>query len=161
DRDAFRVLFESYHTKVYRYAFIRVGDPEAARDVTQEVFLAVWAGLARFSPEHEGSFPAWLFAVARNVVGTHHRKAHRIIPVPDEALPEGSIEFEGGLVARRVLLDALVRLSTDQREVLALRFLVGLPIRDVAYAMGRSDGAVTALQLRGLEKLRRFMEDSP
>src|SRR3989442_1097874 len=74
---------------------------------------------------------------------------------------DGYGEFEGGLVARRVLLDALVRLSTDQREVLALRFLVGLPIRDVAYAMGRSDGAVTALQLRGLEKLRRFMEDSP
>jgi len=161
DRDAFRTLFERHHARVYRYALLRVGDPEAARDVAQDVFLAVWNGLPHFEPEHSGSFPAWMFGIARNVVGTHHRKAHRVVPVPDDQLPEATVEFEGGLVTQRVLVDALAGLPVDQREVLVLRFLVGLPTSDVAAAMHRSDGAVTALQLRGLEKLRKRMGVRP
>ena len=127
--------------------------------MAQDVFLAVWAGLPTFTVEHVGSFPAWVFGIARNVVGTHHRRAHRAMPVPDDELPEGSVEFEGSLVTQRFLLDALSRLPDDQRDVLALRFLVGLPISDVAAAMGRSDGAVTALQLRALDRLRRHLGD--
>jgi RNA polymerase sigma-70 factor (ECF subfamily) len=138
-----------------------VGDPEAARDIAQDVFLAVWNGLPRFEPEHSGSFPAWLFGIARNVVGTHHRRAHRAIPVPDDQLPEATVEFEGALVTQRVLIDALAGLPDDQREVLVLRFLVGLPTSDVATTMHRSDGAVTALQLRALEKLRTRLEVQP
>ena len=162
DRDAFRALFERHHARVYRYALLRVGgDTEAARDVAQEVFTAVWGGLPGFAPEHTGSFPAWLFGIARNVVGTHHRKAHRSVPVPDDQLPEGAFEFEGDLVTQHLLVDALSGLSPDQREVLVLRFLVGLPTSEVASTMGRSDGAVTALQIRALGKLRRRLEVRP
>jgi RNA polymerase sigma-70 factor (ECF subfamily) len=158
DRDAFRALFERHHARVYRYALLRVGDAEAARDVAQEVFTAVWSGLPGFAPEHAGSFPAWLFGIARNVVGTHHRRTHRAVPVPDDDLPEGAVEFEGELVTRRLLIDALRALPVDQREVLVLRFLVGLPTSDVAGTMRRSEGAVTALQLRAMDKLRRRLE---
>jgi RNA polymerase sigma-70 factor (ECF subfamily) len=161
DRDAFRALFERHHARVYRYALLRVGDPEAARDIAQDVFAAVWSGLPRFAPEHTGSFPGWLFGIARNVVGTHHRKAHREVPVSDEQMPEGSVEFEGDLVTQRVLIDALSGLPHDQREVLVLRFLIGLSTNDVAATMRRSDGAVTALQIRALDKLRRRLEVRP
>jgi RNA polymerase sigma-70 factor, ECF subfamily len=160
DRDAFRLLFERHHARVHRYAVLRVGDPEAASDIVQEVFTAVWKGLPRFQPEHPGSFPAWMFGIARNIVGSYHRTAHRSVAVSDDLLPEGSVEFEGTLVTQRLVTEALEKLAADQRDVLALRFLVGLPISEVAAIMGRSDGAVTALQLRALEKLRRLMGDA-
>ena len=159
DRDAYRVLFEQHYPRVYRYALARCGDPDAARDISQDVFLAVWNGLPRFAPKHDGSFPAWLFKIAANTVGTYHRGAHRTIPVPDELLPDASVEFEGGLVTLRVLLDALALLPRDQGEVLTLRFLVGLPSAEVAEAMGRSVGAVTALQMRALAKIRSQLGD--
>ena len=79
----------------------------------------------------------------------------------DDQMPEGSVEFEGDLVTRRVLVDALSGLPHDQREVLVLRFLVGLSTNDVAETMRRSDGAVTALQIRALDKLRRRLEVRP
>jgi RNA polymerase sigma-70 factor, ECF subfamily len=159
DREAYRLLFEQHYPRVYRYALARCGDPDAARDISQDVFLAVWNGLPKFAPKHDGSFPAWLFKIAANTVGTYHRGAHRTIPVPDELLPDASVEFEGSLVTLRVLLDALAGLPQDQGEVLTLRFLVGLPTSEVAEIMGRSIGAVTALQMRALAKLRAQLGD--
>lgn len=157
DRDAYRMLFEQYYPRVYRYALARCGDPDAARDISQDVFLAAWNELPGFAPKHDGSFPAWLFKIAANTVGTYHRTSHRAVPVPDELLPDTSFEFEGGLVTLRVLLDALALLPPDQREVLTLRFLVGSPTSEVAETMGRSVGAVTALQMRALAKIRAHL----
>jgi RNA polymerase sigma-70 factor (ECF subfamily) len=154
DREAYRMLFEQHYPRVYRYALARCGDPDAARDISQDVFLAVWNGLPGFAPKHDGSFPAWVFKIAANMVGTYHRSAHRTVQVPKELLPDASFEFEGSLVTLQVLLDALALLPDDQREVLTLRFLVGSPATEVARIMGRSVGAVTALQMRALAKIR-------
>jgi RNA polymerase sigma-70 factor, ECF subfamily len=163
DRDAFHSLFDRYHARIYRYALLRVADPEVARDLAQEVFLAVWKGLGSFAAEHSGSFPAWLFGIARNVVGTHRRRARRAVPVPNDQMPETTVEFEAGVVNRRVLVDSMATLPDDQREVLVLRFIVGLPAKDVAVIMDRSEGAVTAIQLRALDKLRKWlaMKEAP
>ncbi len=156
DVDAFRRLFERFHDRVYRYALLRLRDPEAAQDVTQDVFVAVWNGLPRFRPNHEGSFPAWVFAIARRVVVNHVRRARRS---GEEVLVlDGSLEFEGRIVASRTMVSELSRLPEQQREVIVLRFIVGLSGRETADALGRSEGAVTALQMRGLKRLREQME---
>lgn len=160
DTSAFRELYERYHDRVYRYAHVRLGHPEEARDVMQEVFLAAWRGLPRFRYEHEGSFPAWLFGIARNVIGTHRRKARATLSLPLEALVDHEVEFEGGAISRRALHVELARLPAGQREVLVLRFLVGLRTREVAAVLGKSEGAVTALQLRGLRRLHGRMVEA-
>lgn len=157
DADAFRELFLRYHDRLYRYAYLRVGKPEEARDVLQDVFLAVWRGLPGFRREHEASFPAWLFGIAAHVVGTHHRKARRRAEVQLGSVPDREIEFEGHTVNRRMLVQALGRLPEMQREVVVLRFMVGLTGREVAGAIGKSQGAVEALQLRALRQLRRHI----
>ncbi len=159
DTEAFRRLFDRYHDRLYRYAYVRVGGREEAQDVLQEVFLAVWRGLPSFRHDHEGSFPAWLFGIARNVVGTHRRRKGRSVPLDLEALPDRPVEFEGVVVSRRMVVEELARLPEAQREVLVLRFLVGLSGREVANAIGRSEGAVTALQVRALRRLRAGMEE--
>jgi RNA polymerase sigma-70 factor (ECF subfamily) len=155
DVDAFRALFERYAQRVFRYAHPRLGRPEDAQDVVQDVFLAAWQGLPTFRYEHPGSFPGWLFGIARHVVADHHRRGFRHRHDPFEDAPEGSVEFEGGLLSRRVLAEELSRLPESQREVLMLRFVAGLPAREVGTAVGKSEAAVVSLQVRGLEALRR------
>ena len=155
DVDAFGELFERYGQRVYRYAHTRLGRAEEAQDAAQDVFLAAWQGLPSFRYEHAGSFPGWIFAIARNVVAEHQRRAFRRPVVGLEDAPEGSVEFEGRLVSQRMLVEELQRLPESQREVLMLRFVAGLSAKEVGTSVGKSESAVVSLQVRGLEALRR------
>jgi RNA polymerase sigma-70 factor, ECF subfamily len=155
DVDALRTLFDQYGERVRRYARLRLGGAQDAEDAVQDVFIAVWRGLPGFRYEHEGSFPGWLFGIARHVVGQHRRRAARVQLVPSEEMSESSLEFEGTVVSRRLLVDELERLPEAQRETLVLRFIAGLSLRETSAALGRSERAVTALQLRALDALKR------
>ncbi len=157
DVDAFKALHGRYHDRLFTYAFFRLGDREEARDVAQDVFLAAWQRLPSFEYRHEGSFPAWLFRIAHNIVVGRIRKSHRHPVSVVEELPEESIEFEGEAVSRRLVVDLLSRLPEAQREVVTLRFLAGMSLADVAAAIDKSEGAVVQLQLRGIERLRKEM----
>lgn len=160
DREAFRELFDRYHGRVYRYAYGRIGGgPEEAQDVTQEVFVAAWQGLPRFRYEHDGSFPAWLFGIARNVVATHQRRSSRNRNVSMELLPEVGVEFEGSVISRELLVGAMLCLPESQREILLLRFWTGLSLKEVAKVLGKSESAVSTTQLRALRRLRKRLEE--
>jgi RNA polymerase sigma-70 factor, ECF subfamily len=161
DAPAFRALFDRYHDRLYRYAYLRLGSEDDARDAAQETFVSVWRGLDSFTYEHEGSFPAWLFRIASRRVGDRLRAAGRRSPdVPLDETTRDTVEFEGALLSRRVVVQALGRLHDRQREVVVLRFLVGLSVREVAQATDRTEKSVEALQMRGLARLRRYMDES-
>jgi RNA polymerase sigma-70 factor (ECF subfamily) len=157
DAAAFRGLFERYHDRLFRYAFARLGRSEDANDVVQEIFLSVWRALPTFEYHHEGSFPAWLFRIASRRVGDRVRVRRRHDALPLDEAPEGRVEFEGLAVSRRLLTESLAKLPDRQREVVLLRFVADLPVRDIAVSMGRTEAAVTALQMRGLQHLRRYI----
>lgn len=154
DVDAFRVLFDRYEERVRAYTRVRLGWGEDAGDAVQDVFLAAWSGLPNFRYEHEGSFPGWLFGIARHVVGEHRRRRGRTVLVPLDEAPETTVEFEGQSLSRRLLVCELERLPRSQQETLVLRFIVGLSLRQVATALGKTERAITAMQLRGLETLK-------
>ncbi len=160
DVDAFRRLFDRYAERVHRYAAVRLARGDDAEDALQEVFLAVWRGLPGFEDRHDGAFPAWVFGIARNVVAGRVRRAIRTRTLPIEDAREGAVEFESMVVSRRVLVDALERLPEAQREVVLMRFVAGLRSREVAEALGRSEAAVVALQMRALERLRRDLGEA-
>jgi RNA polymerase sigma-70 factor (ECF subfamily) len=155
DVDALRTLFDRYGERVRRYVRLRLGRVQDAEDAVQDVFIAVWRGLPGFRYEHEGSFPGWLFGIARHVVGQHRRRSDRAQLVSIQEMPESTMEFEGTVVSRRLLVAELQRLPEAQREAVVLRFIVGLSLRETAAALGRSERAVTALQLRALDGLKR------
>jgi RNA polymerase sigma-70 factor (ECF subfamily) len=155
DVDAFRELFDRYAQRVLRFAHARLGRDQDAQDAAQDVFLAAWQGLPSFRYEHAGSFPGWIFGIARHVVAEHQRRAfrHRWSALDDA--PEGSVDFEGQVLSQRVLVEELGRLPETQREVLMLRFVAGLSSREVGAAVGKTESAVVSLQVRGLDALRR------
>ena len=135
-----------------------VADPE---DVAGEVFLQVARDLRRFrDAEDEAAVRCWVFTIARNRATDAARRAGRrprssSTEVPDRPATPPAEPLDPDLVA------ALLQLTADQREVIALRFIADLPLEDVARVSRRSVGATKALQHRALENLRQAVSTEP
>lgn len=135
-----------------------VADPE---DVAGEVFLQVARDLRRFrDAEDETAVRRWVFTIARNRAIDAGRRARRrprssSTEVPDRPADPADEALDPALLA------ALLELTDDQREVVALRFVADLPLEVVAQMTRRSVGATKALQHRALENLRRSVSTEP
>jgi RNA polymerase sigma-70 factor (ECF subfamily) len=160
-----RALYESLAGRVVGYLRLRgAHDPE---DLTSEVFLRVFKHLDGFNGDARG-FAAWVFTIARHaLIDARIRETRRPSTVElTESMPSmisGEQPEADALdcVARDDLLALLDRLTPDQRDVLALRIVADLPIRDVARVLHKSPGTVKALQHRGVAALRRHLEGKP
>jgi RNA polymerase sigma-70 factor (ECF subfamily) len=148
--DAWQRLFEAHHPIVFRAVLSQLGEPEAAEDITAQVFLEAVEGIDRFR-ERGRPIRAWLLAIARYRVSDWRRKQQRVpVAAADlAALVSPSPE--------ETALTALLYLTPEQREVVHLRFIEGYRIEEVAVLTGRSGGAVKSLQHRGLARLRAVM----
>jgi RNA polymerase sigma factor (sigma-70 family) len=136
-------------------------------DTLGEVFVGVVRGLSAFRGDEKG-FRSWVFAIAhRRLMDERRRLARRGEQPVDPG--ELSARFENRLtgdVEAEALersgeawaLRALERLTEEQREVLLLRVVADLPVAEVARIVGRSEGAVKALQRRALSALARQIE---
>ena len=160
DGDAFARLYEAYFDRVYRFIFFRVTDEQMAEDLASQVFLKAWENLHRYHPH--GPFLAWLYAIARNTVIDSYRTKKQTVSL-DEATPIATqddklddrmqLEFE---VA--ALQAAMQHLTQEQQEVITLKFIAEYDTAQIAKQMGKSEGAIRALQMRALQALARVMK---
>jgi RNA polymerase sigma-70 factor, ECF subfamily len=156
DREAFGDLYRMHYPAVYRLA--RFGLPVAAvDDAVAETFVRAWTALPRYR-DTGAPFVAWLHGIARHVIADVHRRAARV--ETREHVPDGSTRFDQQETDRVALASALARLQEDQRRVIELKFLVGLANPEVAQALGKSVGAINALQWRALANLRRILDET-
>ena len=159
DPEAFAQLYEENFNKIYRYLALRVGNEMEAEDMTQQVFLKALQSISSFRWKGV-PFSAWLFRIAHNQAVDHLRKKGKRVSVPlDDSLSSGDsppATTERKMDVER-LLEATERLTEAQREVISLRFTSELPIAQVAKIMGKSQGAVKALQHSAIVALRRTM----
>jgi RNA polymerase sigma-70 factor (ECF subfamily) len=133
----------------------RVAEPE---DLLGEVFLQVARDLPRFAGDDD-ALRRWVFTIAHHrLIDDRRRRARRPqlsdLEVPDAPSPELPDATDPALLA------ALAQLTTDQREVVLLRFVGDLPLEIVAKMTKRRVGAVKALQHRALEQLGRILRAS-
>lgn len=161
DSAALAKLYDQYAPRMYAYIYRRVGDPALAEDLTSELFVRMLRAIQN-DRAWRRSFSAWLYRAAHNLVVDHYRRQHPQQPVVlDEMVASAddnpATAVEQSLAAEQ-LRKALVKLTWDQQQVLALRFGEGLRTRKVAQIMGKTVGAVEALQRRGVAALRRIME---
>lgn len=94
-----------------------------------------------------------MFTIAHHRLVDEFRSAHRQRSSPVASVPEADEAPTSAGVLDVDLVAALTRLTDDQREVVVLRFVADLPIRDVAKVLGKRTGAVKMLQQRGIEQL--------
>ena len=160
NQEAFAQLYEENFDKIYRYVVLRIGNKTEAEDMTQQVFLNALKSISSF--KWKGTpFSAWLFRIARNqVVDYLRKKAKRATTPLDESVVSSDshpeLVAERGLDIEQLLL-ATERLTAAQREVVSLRFAGELSIAQVARVMGKSQGAVKALQHSAIVALRKAL----
>lgn len=159
---AFERLYEALARPVLGY--LRSQGARDAEDLMGEVFLRVFRRLATFEGD-EAHFRSWVFAIAHNLLIDERRGRERR-PCTPEADPAGVRAMAGGnteddalaMMAERRVREVLDRLAPDQRDVLLMRIVSDLTVDQVAAALGKTPGAVKALQHRGLEALRHLLE---
>ncbi len=156
DPARFAELYEINFERVYGFIARRVGDRDAAEDLTSEVFHKALANVRRF--EWRGvPFAAWLLRIAANAIADRAQRTGRELAVEDPPQLSEEASAEVGLeeVEHRARLFRLVdELPADQRRVIAMRFAEEKSILEIAGALGRTEGAVKQLQFRGLQSLR-------
>lgn len=143
--------------------YLRTQGAAEPEDVTSEVFIAVFRNLGTFSGDEAG-FRAWVFTIAHRRLLDARRAARRRPPsepltVADERPAPDDVEsVVDRRLADRQVRDLCDRLLPGQRDVLLMRILGRLTVDEVAAALGRSPGAVKALQRRGLQGIARMLE---
>lgn len=162
---AFGSLYEHYQPQIYRFIFLKVGSKDEAEDLTHQVFLNAWTGIAKY--KHRGfPFSSWLYQIARNQVVDHYRSKKDAISIEEmdpDTLKEqfGTEGLDTALELERVM-KAVRTLKTEYQDVLILRFVEDMTIKDVASALGKTEGAVKLLQHRALKILKDTLgEESP
>jgi RNA polymerase sigma-70 factor, ECF subfamily len=158
-------VYTAYAPALFRFFMAAVSDRHLAEDLTGTAFVSAIEALPRFRGPVQ-ALGGWLFQIARHDLYDHRRKQQRsrIEPLEENlneaALADGAVDPEELAIERlegsRVLA-ALGELSADQREVLVLRMAGGLTAPEVAATLGKTTGAVKALQHRGLASLARVL----
>jgi len=158
-------IYAAYAPALFRFFAAELGDRHMAEDLTGSVFTAAIEALPRFRGPVE-ALGGWLFRIARHDLYDYRRQAararlDRLDDVLDEAAAAAGAADPEELALDRLegsrVMAALESLSPDQREVLLLRMAAGLTAPEVAAAVGKTTGAVKALQHRGLASLARVL----
>lgn len=162
DDNAFAEIYGALLDPVFRYLYWNLNSREDAEDLAEEVFLRCLLNIAGYDPER-GSFKAWAFRIAHNLLVDHRRKAGRRSQeelkddVRDGTAPaQDSLEEEE---RARAVRETLEELPSSQRQVIVMKYFSEMSNAEVAKALGRSEGAVNALQHRALRRLGRSLEE--
>jgi RNA polymerase sigma-70 factor, ECF subfamily len=161
DTEAFAQLYEAYFDKIYRYLALRIRNDYEAEDMTQQVFMKALQSISSYKSTGV-PFSSWLYRIAHNQYVDFFRQQNKKATVDIEGLqiphtgddPEHMMERK---VDIEELKKAMKRLTESQQEVLTLRFTGELSIIECAQIMGKSEGAIKALQHSAVLALRKAM----
>jgi RNA polymerase sigma-70 factor (ECF subfamily) len=165
DLEAFGEIYRLFHGPLKYYVRRIANTPETADDLLQEIWLKALKEVKRLrSPE---AFRVWLYRIARNEVFQQHRRDRKWQAVEDSIQlsaseagePENETLFTAANAAR--LHAAMEKLSTEHREVLALRFMESLSYKDIASVMQCDVGTVRSRIHYAKRAVRRILEEKP
>jgi RNA polymerase sigma factor (sigma-70 family) len=157
DRDAFGELYERHRDHVRRFLVTRMPNREAdADDLVAETFLAAMQRIGSFQLERPGAFGNWLVGIARNKLLVWRDRGCRDIPVAAPGLPAGAetVSPEEVALDRLEVGDTLSRLTLRMRRALVLQHVAGMPLAEVALALGTTKRSILALTGRARAELR-------
>lgn len=157
DEARFRDWYEETVPRVYGYLFARCGgDAAVAEELTQQTFVEGLRGVARFAGRADPA--TWLIAIARRKLVDHFRRGYRERRRDLRLIERGAPDHAATWRASSTLADvreAIDSLPGEQRIALVLHIVDGLPVRDVAAAIGRSEDATESLIRRARAAFRR------
>jgi RNA polymerase sigma-70 factor, ECF subfamily len=162
----FSELYRAHLRDVYSYAYYRVGDHYDAEDLTEQTFLQAYRHFERAQRESNGRpLRPWLIRIAHNLAANLYRDRSRkpSSPIDETTTPLTALHTTEQLVEGRDelsrVLDGVRQLPDDRREALIMRFALGMDNREIARALGRSDGATKVLIHRAIKQLEGLVGD--
>jgi RNA polymerase sigma-70 factor (TIGR02952 family) len=164
DAEAFGRLYDHYVTTVFRYVLHRVGDRALAEDLTSETFVRALRRIDSLSFQGR-DVGAWLVTIARNLVLDHVKSGRYRLEVSTADMRDADPGTDGPedavlqQLTNEELLAGIRRLGGEQQECISLRFLQGLSVAETAAVMGKTDGAIKALQHRAVRRLAGLLPE--
>ena len=161
---AFEDLYRAHLRDVYSYSYYRVGNHHDAEDLTEQAFLQAYRHFERARRESNGRpLRPWLIRIAHNLASNFHRDRARkptaaLDNVDPVSHPHETEQVVEGREELREVMDGLTKLPDDRREALIMRFALGMDNREIARALGRSDGATKVLIHRAIKQLEEQLE---
>src|ERR1044072_2522000 len=142
DPEAFGSLYDEYHPRIYRFVFLKVGVRQDAEDLTHQIFMNAWEHVRGYR-EQGFPFSSWLYRIARNAVIDHYRTRQEEVSV-EEADPElfalsENIQADANqAIELAKVRKAITRLKPEHQDVIIMRFVEELAIKEVAASLRKS-----------------------
>jgi RNA polymerase sigma-70 factor, ECF subfamily len=162
ERAALEELYLIHFDRIYSYLHMSVGNRHDAEDLTTQTFLKMLESIGKFRWQ-SAPFSAWLFRIAHNLAMDHFRARRRWQPeeevpeVPGEEEPSAELQAMQS-IGRQSMLELIEDLSSEQQQVLTLKFVFNFQNADVATILGKTEGAIKSLQHRALVSLQKQIQ---
>jgi RNA polymerase sigma-70 factor, ECF subfamily len=159
----FSELYRAHLRDVYSYAYYRIGNHHDAEDITEQTFLQAYRHFERAQRESHGRpLRPWLIRIAHNLAANYYRDRSRkpTATLDDKELgePHDTEDLVVGREEAVAVLEGVQNLPEDRREALIMRFALGMDNREIARALGRTDGATKVLIHRAIKQLEQDLE---
>lgn len=157
DEESFISAYDDYADALFRYAYFRVYDRERAKELMQEAFMKTWEYLA--SGKKITNVRAFLYRTVHNLSVNEavRSKAYSLEEMHEvvgfdpadtsEATPEEAAEYQ-------IALRALEKLDAAERDLIVMRYVDGLPVKEIAHILRESPNTVSVRIHRALQKVR-------
>src|ERR1700704_1049145 len=162
---AFETFYRAHLRDVYSYAYYRVGDHHDAEDLTEQTFLQAYRHFDRAQRESHGRpLRPWLIRIAENLAANYYRDRSRKpqTQLEDAAVisaPHDTADIVEGREELQAVLQGVMKLPDDRREALIMRFALDMDNKEIARALGRSEGATKVLLHRAIKQLEERLQE--
>lgn len=164
DSSAFGELYDHYQPMIYRFIAVKVSRREEAEDITHQVFMSAWQSVKSY--EHRGHpFSSWLYRIARNQVVDFYRSRRNDVPLdtmdPEYFVAAASVDFTVPLkLEMEAVRRAMSEMKPEYQDVIVLRFIEDLSLKETADALDKTEGAVKLMQHRAMNELKKLLKES-
>lgn len=163
DKEAYGQFYDLYVNRIYRFIFFKVNSVNDAQDLTSEVFLKLWQKLR---DGHDiKNLNSFIYMMARNIVIDFYRAKSRTETSLNEGIKD-KIDNSKDLLTQQManselqgVLQGLDKMKDEYREVIVLKFLDELSVREIAEILNKTTGAVRVLIHRALKALKNNLRD--
>ncbi len=172
DEKALQILLLRHKAAIYNFIYSKLYDKELAEDIFQDTFIKVIHNLKLKKYNEKGKFLPWVMRIAHNLIIDHFRKNNRFRKVEFKSSEEEDFDIfkilgnnedsiETEIIKSQILHDlnqVLVYLPEDQREVIRLRFYMGLSFKEISEDTGVSINTALGRMRYALINLRKIID---
>lgn len=158
NEEAFGQLFDLYSKPIYRYIYFKVNSQELAEDLASQAFLKVWEYISKGNKIK--SFKSFIYQTARNLVIDYYRSREKeelpLIYAEEEIEAEVKVDPDRE-IDQEILKRILDSLPTEQKEIIILRFIEDLSIKEISKIVDKSSGHVRVIIHRSIKEMRKYI----